>query len=177
MPGVKRTKKRQENLFILHAAFSGEKSEALVVKTQRRRGKPGAPPAKARRRKEKTVKTREETRENQNSEGFPLLEDARSTLAACSLEEAKALRESLEKPWTEAQERENRLIEALKDEYRKAGAHEAQFAWGTFTNVPVGFKAQHRILKICREQDKLRREVFPLMCLAAAVNERIAELS
>ena len=105
-----------------------------------------------------------------------LLEEARSAFAACSLEEAEAIRTALEEPWAAAQAREASLIEALKDEFRKAGAHEGQFTWGTFTNVPLGLKAQWRVMKICREQEKLRAEVLPLMVLACAANERIEEL-
>ena len=105
-----------------------------------------------------------------------LLEKAQELLAGCSLEEAKALQAGLEEPWAEMQRKEAELIEALKDVFRRAGAREEQFTWGTFTNVPLSPLAELQALRICRKRDKLNWDSLPLLSLAAATNERIAEL-
>ena len=106
------------------------------------------------------------------------LEEARAKVAAWSLDELLGYREEvLEPQWKNLQDKEAGLIAAIKDEFRKAGATEVQLAWNRVENVRVGLKGQLRLAKLFKARDQLNWEALPWMCLAAACNERIAELA
>lgn len=104
------------------------------------------------------------------------LEEARTLVEAWSLEDLLDFREGLEEDWTDFQIEEGRLIQSIKDEFRRAGATEAQLAWGMLENVRVGFRSQIRLARLFRKKDELTLRAIPTMCLAAACNERIKVL-
>ena len=77
----------------------------------------------------------------------------------------------LEPAWEKIGREEATLIAQLKDEFRKAGATEAQLTWGMVDNVPLGYAARKRVDRICRQLDELKEKAFPIMCLAVVFNE------